>query len=151
MNRRSVLRLTFGAAALPLVSLPALASAHLVEIAPAIHFKRGQWRKWNAAEMRYDYAGPVAQYRYLCLLRNDGMALAFPSRVGAVTLAAAKVDAYAQTDGVRDVMPAWGLKADTVTVPQVQVPICGYDGAWPMTEADFKLWVQELKQSLGGW
>jgi hypothetical protein len=31
-----------------------------------------------------------------------------------------------------------------------QVPICGYGGAWPMTEAEFRLWAQELKASVGG-
>jgi hypothetical protein len=125
MNRREVLRIAGGAAALPLVPLSAFAGLHIVDPI-AIHFKRGQFRTWNADELRYDYTGPEVQYRALCLYRSDGLAVAFLS-TQSCPLAKAKADAQAQ-------MLAFPMPR----------------GSSPMTEADFRLWVQELKQSLEG-
>jgi hypothetical protein len=126
LNRREVLRLTVGAATLPLVPLPAFAGLHIVDPI-AIHFKRGQFRTWNADELRYDYTGPEVQCRALCLYRSDGLAVAFLSIQGC-PLAKAKADAQAQ-------MLAFPMPR----------------GSSPMTEADFRLWIQELKASVGGW
>jgi hypothetical protein len=134
LNRREVLRLTVGAATLPLVPLPAFAGLHIVDPI-AIHFKRGQFRTWNADELRYDYTGPEVQYRALCLYRSDGLAVAFLS-TQSWPLAKAKADALEQ------------MLAFPTPQPDTR---CGYNAPWPMSEGQFRAWVVDLKDSVGGY
>lgn len=139
MNRRQFAFTTAGAVAAALTPLTAFAGFHLIDPV-AIHYKRGQNRTWNAAEMRYDYTGPIVQYRALCLLRSDGLAAAFVTPM-TVSLAAAKADACAQLLGVRNAIP-----------PMVLVPrMGGFATGVPMTAATFRIWTQELQAEVGGW
>jgi hypothetical protein len=135
MNRRSFLSTaTLATGAALATPLSAFAAVRIVDPI-GIHFSQGQFRKWNPDKMDYDYTGPLVQYRLLCYYRSDGLAVAFPSPVS-VPLTKAKADAQAQ------------MLAFPTPQPDTR---CGYNQAWPMTEAEFRLWVQELKASVGGW
>jgi hypothetical protein len=149
MNRRELIRLTVGAAALPLVPLSAFAAVHIVDPI-GIHFSQGQFRKWDPEEMRYDYTGPLVQYRLLCYYRSDGLAVAFPSPMS-VPLDVAEAEARREMLGTPGrVVHGFFIKVEPFPTPQPDTR-CGYNAPWPMSLAEFRLWAQELQASVDGW